>query len=221
MSICKQTIILGSLLFILFFGVNSVQAGVGGTLDPGCCYWTITDPNDPKVNLNTADMDKSDCPAKLIEVKAEVAKTCPTCTVSGNWSPYSCSDLTGGSGSGSSSSTTTSSATPNSTTPNNTTPSTILTGGKLGGLDTTAGRAGFSEKSLTNIAGNALKIILSFVGVIFLLLMIYGGFTWMTAGGNEKTAGKGKTIITAAVIGLIVVVAAYAITTFVGKSIVP
>lgn len=98
-------------------------------------------------------------------------------------------------------------------------PKPILLASKLKGLDTTANHAGFSKKDLPSIIGNSLKIILSLIGVLFLLLMIYGGFIWMTAGGNEKTAGKAKNIITAAVIGLIIVAAAYAITTFVADKI--
>ena len=67
--------------------------------------------------------------------------------------------------------------------------------------------------------GNILRIVLSFLGVIFLILIIYGGFTWMTAGGNEQQITKAKGIIFNAIIGLIVVLAAYAITAYFGEEI--
>jgi hypothetical protein len=60
-----------------------------------------------------------------------------------------------------------------------------------------------------------INLILSFLGVIFLILMIYGGYQWMTAGGDEQKVEKAKGLIRNAIIGLIVVIAAYAISYFV------
>jgi len=60
-----------------------------------------------------------------------------------------------------------------------------------------------------------IKIFLSFLGVVFLLLIIYGGFMWMTAQGNESKVETAKKIITRAVIGLAVVLLAYGLTWFV------
>ena len=60
-----------------------------------------------------------------------------------------------------------------------------------------------------------ISLILSFIGVVFLILIIYGGITWMTAGGNDKQVEKAKNIISRAAIGLTVVILAYAITSFV------
>jgi cbb3-type cytochrome oxidase subunit 3 len=60
--------------------------------------------------------------------------------------------------------------------------------------------------------GKAINILLSFIGVIFLALMIYGGYTWMLARGNDAEVTKAKNIIQNALIGLIIVFAAYAIT---------
>ena len=60
-----------------------------------------------------------------------------------------------------------------------------------------------------------INVILIFVGVIFLLLMIYGGNIWMMARGNEEEVKKAKETIKAAIIGLIVVLLAYAISHFV------
>ncbi len=64
-----------------------------------------------------------------------------------------------------------------------------------------------------------IKMLLSFLGVLFLVLMIYGGFLWMTARGNEEQVTKAKNLITAAIIGLIIVLASYAISIFVMKSL--
>ena len=48
--------------------------------------------------------------------------------------------------------------------------------------------------------------------------MIYGGIVWMMAGGNEQDAEKAKNIIIAAIIGLMIVLAAYAISYFIVNS---
>ena len=65
--------------------------------------------------------------------------------------------------------------------------------------------------------GTIVGYVLSFVGILFLLLMIYAGILWMIAGGNEQQVQKAKSLIGAAIIGLIIVLAAYAITTFLGN----
>jgi len=64
--------------------------------------------------------------------------------------------------------------------------------------------------------GKIVGAVLAFVGIIFFVLIIYGGFMWMTAGGDEQKVTKAKDLITQAVIGLIIVLAAYAITAFIG-----
>ncbi len=62
--------------------------------------------------------------------------------------------------------------------------------------------------------GNIIKAAISFVGVVFLVLMIYGGYLWMTARGNEQQVEKAKNLISAAIIGLIIVILSYAISAY-------
>ena len=52
-----------------------------------------------------------------------------------------------------------------------------------------------------------------------MLLIIYGGILWMTAMGKENQVEKAKNIIIQAVIGLVIVLAAYAITSFIGNQL--
>jgi len=84
-------------------------------------------------------------------------------------------------------------------------------------LDTVAGSngAGLPDKKVTEIVSNVIFALFSIVGVIFLVLMIYGGYTWMMARGDEAHAQKAKDTIRHSVIGMIVIVAAYAITKFI------
>ena len=74
---------------------------------------------------------------------------------------------------------------------------------------------GVDETTVSSIAGTAVKAFLSILGIIFVVLMLYGGFTWMMARGNEEQVEKAKELIRAAIIGLIIIVAAYAIAFFI------
>ena len=68
------------------------------------------------------------------------------------------------------------------------------------------------DNDLSKIIGRGINTALAFVGLIFMVLMIYAGYLWMTARGEEEPVKKAKKIITASIIGLILVISAYAIT---------
>ena len=86
-------------------------------------------------------------------------------------------------------------------------------------LDKVADAAGYETEGAPGrmdlIVAKGIQTVLSLLGVIFLILMIYGGFQWMTARGNEQQLEKAKNVITASVIGLIIVLSSYAISYFV------
>ena len=71
------------------------------------------------------------------------------------------------------------------------------------------------SSDVRTVAINLINILLSMLGIIFLLVVLYGGLLWMTAGGNDDQAAKGRKIIGNGIIGLIVIFVAFAITTFV------
>jgi hypothetical protein len=68
---------------------------------------------------------------------------------------------------------------------------------------------------LPKLLGQVIGYALSFVGIVFFLLSVYGGFLWMTARGNGDRAESGKETIIAAAIGVIIIVGSYALTKFV------
>ena len=74
---------------------------------------------------------------------------------------------------------------------------------------------GLGTADLESTVVNIVQWILGFLGLIAVIFILYGGFIWMTAGGNEEKVSKAKKIISAAVIGLIVVLLAWAIVIFV------
>lgn len=75
---------------------------------------------------------------------------------------------------------------------------------------------GYASGFLATQTGIIIGTVLSFLGVIFLVLTIAGGIMWMTAGGNTEQVGKAKKLITSAAIGLVIVFASYALTSFIG-----
>ena len=68
---------------------------------------------------------------------------------------------------------------------------------------------------LKGTIANIINIALGFLGIIAVIFILYGGFMWMTAAGNEDQVGKARQMITQAVVGLAVVFAAYIISNFV------
>jgi len=76
-----------------------------------------------------------------------------------------------------------------------------------------------AEADIPSIIGTIIGAGLSFIGILFFILVIYGGYLWMTARGNEEQVGKAISIVTQASIGLIIVAAAYLITRFLGETI--
>ncbi len=79
--------------------------------------------------------------------------------------------------------------------------------------------AGFGEADLMTIIGQVINAFLGLLGVIFLILFIYSGFVWMTAGGDDKKVEQAKRILIQATIGLVITLCAYGITTFVINAI--
>ena len=76
------------------------------------------------------------------------------------------------------------------------------------------------SKSPEVIVGQVINAVLSFVGVVFLALTVYGGMIWMTASGNEEKVKKGRAIIVRAIVGICIVFLAYAITYFISRYVV-
>ena len=74
---------------------------------------------------------------------------------------------------------------------------------------------GLGKPSLNFVISQIIKTALSFLGLIFVILIIYAGFLWLTSAGNEDKISKAKKIMVASVIGLAIVLSAYAITIFV------
>lgn len=75
------------------------------------------------------------------------------------------------------------------------------------------------QTSLAGIIQIAISAFLSLLGIIFIVLIIYAGYNWMIAGGDEEKVTLAKQTLIRAVIGLVIIIAAYSITYFVFSSL--
>lgn len=91
------------------------------------------------------------------------------------------------------------------------------------GLDSTAAQVSafkgqtIQDNFIQTKAGQLIGVLLSFVGVLFLILMIYAGLMWMTAQGNSQQVDKAKDLLINSVVGIVIVFSAYALTAFIGN----
>ena len=74
---------------------------------------------------------------------------------------------------------------------------------------------GLGSTSLSALVTNIISLILGFLGILAVLIVLWGGFIWMTAGGEQDKVDKAKKLIISGIIGLVIIFAAYAIATFV------
>ncbi|MCF7907098.1 Ig-like domain-containing protein [Patescibacteria group bacterium] len=75
--------------------------------------------------------------------------------------------------------------------------------------------AGLGEGSLPIVLGKIFKIVLSVLGLVALILAIVAGVQWMTSGGNSEKIKKAKALLSAALIGLLIIILAYALVSFI------
>lgn len=92
-------------------------------------------------------------------------------------------------------------------------------GGGAVGTDPTAeslrAQTGLGDTDPREVAAGVINAILGFLGIIAVVIILLGGFKWMTAGGNEDKVAEARKLIVAGVIGLIIILAAFAIARFV------
>jgi hypothetical protein len=71
------------------------------------------------------------------------------------------------------------------------------------------------QQSLPAAIGSVISMVLAFTGLVLLIIMVYSGILWLTAGGNEDQVADAKARIKNAVIGMAIALSAFVITNFV------
>jgi hypothetical protein len=93
-----------------------------------------------------------------------------------------------------------------------TTPSSV----NLSGALTEAGtNAALGTRTIGEIVANIIQVVLGLLGVVFVILIIYSGFLWMSASGNDERIKSAQGHLRNAVIGVSIVIGAQIITYFV------
>jgi hypothetical protein len=82
-----------------------------------------------------------------------------------------------------------------------------------------AANAGLGSGDLATTIAQIIRVVLGFLGVVAVFIILMGGFQWMTSGGADEKVQKAKKFMIAGVVGLAIVLAAYAIASFVITSL--
>lgn len=67
---------------------------------------------------------------------------------------------------------------------------------------------------------NLVKVILGFLGLLSVIIVLYGGFRWMTALGNEERVSLARGTLSSGLVGLIIILSSYALTAYILKTFV-
>lgn len=92
-------------------------------------------------------------------------------------------------------------------------------GANEAGIATVDGSVDGTERDPRAFVGQIIVMLLSFIGTIFLCLIVYAGYLRMTAHGEEDKIKKSTEIVTAGIIGIAIVLISYAITIFVTENV--
>lgn len=82
-----------------------------------------------------------------------------------------------------------------------------------------ASNIGLGNRDPRDIASSIIKVVLGFLAIVAVVIILLGGFKWMTAAGNEEKVSEARKLIVAGIIGLIIILAAWGIANFVLSSL--
>ncbi|HSD12626.1 MAG TPA: pilin [Patescibacteria group bacterium] len=79
---------------------------------------------------------------------------------------------------------------------------------------------GLGTQDVRSTVSNVIKAFMGLLGIVAVVIILLGGFKWMTAGGNEEKVAEAKKLIISGIIGLVIIMSAYAIAQFVVSAII-
>ncbi|MEI8360567.1 MAG: pilin [bacterium] len=91
---------------------------------------------------------------------------------------------------------------------------TALLGGEENSAALKTGAFG-GDKNPQQIAAGVINVLMGFLGLVAVVIILFGGFKWMTAAGAEDKIEEAKKLLVAGVVGLVIILSAWAIATFV------
>jgi hypothetical protein len=78
-----------------------------------------------------------------------------------------------------------------------------------------AGQIGLGGQDIRTTVASIIRVAMGLLGIVAVVIILIGGFTWMTAGGNDDKVAEAKKWIFAGIIGLAIILSAYALSSFV------
>lgn len=87
------------------------------------------------------------------------------------------------------------------------------------GIDTVGAATGLGKTDIRETIGQIIKVALGFLGVIAVVVVLVGGFKYMVAGGNTEKVKEAQKWIISGIIGLAIILSAYAISRYVISSL--
>ncbi|MDP3971069.1 MAG: pilin [bacterium] len=70
------------------------------------------------------------------------------------------------------------------------------------------------NSSPVDLAVSVVNWVLGLLALVAVIMILIGGFRWMTAGGNEEKVESAKKLLIAALIGLVIILAAWGLSTY-------
>lgn len=91
----------------------------------------------------------------------------------------------------------------------------------LTGLGTAGSAAGYTAGTpIATIIGSLINVILGLSGLVFVILLVYAGILYLTSQGEEGNVKKAKKLITSAVLGIIIIIASYALAQYIFSALI-
>lgn len=79
---------------------------------------------------------------------------------------------------------------------------------------------GLGTRDIRSTIASIIKTAMGLLGIVAVVIILIGGFTWMTAGGNDEKVGDAKKWIFSGIIGLAIIFSAWALTSFVIRQLI-
>jgi hypothetical protein len=90
----------------------------------------------------------------------------------------------------------------------------VLAAGDVSVIPNSAANLNVGNASPEDIVVSVINWILGILALIAVIMILIGGFKWMTAGGNEEKVEGAKKLLIAAIIGLVIILAAWGISIY-------